>query len=77
MTNLTLSIDAVKAKLESQEDKLGTHAHDYIESGKKYTDMDENAKSDLFDESVAEFHKSVELVHKKFKLLERKVKDME
>ena len=43
----------------------------------KFTDMDEKAKDDLFDDSVVEFHKSVELVHKKFKLLERKVKDME
>ena len=56
---------------------MGEHAHKYIEDGGKYRDMDEKAKEDLFDESVVEFHKSVELVHKKFKLLERKVKDME
>ena len=39
--------------------------------------MNEDAKDNLFDESVAEFKKSVDLVSKKFKLLEKKVLEME
>lgn len=70
-------MDETKGRLDSIEQKMADHAHKYIENGKKYTDMDNKGRDDLFDDSVVEFHKSVELMHKKFKLLETKVKDME
>lgn len=48
-----------------------------MSKGDKYLKMNDEEKESLFEISVAEFKKSIDMINKKFKVMEKKVIDME
>ena len=48
-------------------------ANDQIKKGEYYMNMNDDTKSDLFDDSIVEFENSLELSLKKFSVLKRKI----
>lgn len=66
-------MDDIKKNLDEYEKGLHKQATDHIAENDKYIDMRQEDKDDLFEDSVAEFEKSINLMSKKFGVLDRKM----
>jgi hypothetical protein len=76
ITTLSEAMDGTKAEIEKYEDALHNHADTHFKDNDHYTDYDQAQKSQLFDDTIAEFEKSLGMMVKKFDKLHIKVDEM-
>ena len=69
-------MDDIKGRLDEYEQGLHNDAEDYIKKGDYYMQMSGEQKDELFEESIVEFEKSLQLALKKLSIMKTKVTEM-
>jgi len=76
LTILSGTMDDIKARMDEYEQSLHGDAEEYIKKGDYYMQMSGEQKDELFDESIVEFEKSLQMALKKLSIMRTKVGDM-